>query len=202
MSLDKHIVPRPWSTLFRGVPHITKLWRNLIPLILGIFLFLMNNLAPLSATLHPRPGYVPPLMPRGEDSAQYLTWIEASKDAWAIPDYHAPWQTKPALHVPFFWLIAKLSTFARIPGVYAYLGVEVICYVLAFYALALLLSVLTSSVEQSVMAIALMACTVPMRTYALPPAFLFRGKEWALLHSGYGDSRLTGYSSVYLTWQP
>jgi hypothetical protein len=160
---------------------------NMIPLILGLLLFVMNNLAPLGALLHPRPGYAPLLMPRNQDSAQYLTWIEAFKNGWAIPNYHAPWETEAALHVPLMWLVAKLSAFTRIPAVYAYLGFEATCYVLAFYALAFLLRVFTVGLGQSALAVALMICAVPMRSFALLPALLLKGRAWALLHCGYGE---------------
>jgi hypothetical protein len=160
------------------------LWGNIVLIILGLLLFAMNNLAPIGALLHPRPGYVPLLISRNTDNAQYLTWIEAFKNGWAIPDYHAPWETDAALHVPLMWLVAKLSVFTRIPSVYAYLGFEAACYVLAFYALAFLLRVFTVGRGQSALAVALMICTVPMRSLALLPALLFKGRAWALLHCG------------------
>lgn len=184
VSLRVDIVQRPWSTVLSNVPRFPESWGNMIPLILGLLLFVMNNLAPLGALLHPRPGYAPLLMSRNTDNAQYLTWIEAFKNGWAIPDYHAPWQTEAALHVPLMWLVAKLSAFTRIPAVYAYLGFEATCYVLAFYALAFLLRVFTVGLGQTALAVALMICTVPMRSFALLPALLLKGKAWSLLHCG------------------
>jgi hypothetical protein len=158
-----------------------------IPLALGLLFFVANNLAPLGALLHPRPGFVPLLVTRTEDNAQYLTWIEAFTNGWGIPNYHAPWQTEPALHVPLVWLVAKVAVLSHVSRLYAYLGFEAACYVLAFYALALLLKLFTPRPAQSALAIALMICAVPLRSYALLPALLLKGTGWAVLLCGYED---------------
>jgi hypothetical protein len=186
LSLPGDAVHRPWNTVFTTPPRIPKLW-GMGPLFLGLFLFVMNSLAPLGALLHPRPGYTPLLMPRNQDSAQYLTWIEAFKNSWAIPNYHAPWKTEAALHVPLMWATAKVASLTQAPSIYSYLGLEAICYVLAFYALAFLLKVFTISPEESVLAVGVMICAVPLRSLALLPALLFKGSAWALTHCGYGE---------------
>ena len=187
VSLRGDEVQRPWSAVVTSLPRIPKLWCSMIPLFLGLFLFVMNNLAPLGALLHPRPGYTPLLMPRNQDSAQYLTWIEACKSGWAIPNYHAPWKTEAALHVPLMWVTAKFSSLTQMPSIYSYLGLQATCYVLAFYALAFLLRVFTVSPGQSVLAVGLMICAVPLRSFALLPALLLKGRVWALMHCGYDE---------------
>ena len=185
-SLRRDIVQMPWSATLGNIPRLPKLWGKVTPLFLGLLLFVINNLAPLGALLHPRPGYAPLLMPRNQDSAQYLTWIEAFKNGWAVPDYHAPWETEAALHVPLMWLVAKVSAVTRIHSVYAYLGFEASCYVLALYALAFVLRVFTIGPGQSALSVVFMICAVPLRSVALLPALLLKGRVWALIHCGYG----------------
>jgi hypothetical protein len=154
---------------------------------LGLFLFVANNLAEFAALLHPRPGYVPLFMPRTHDSAQYLTWIEAFKNGWSIPDYHAPWQTEAALHVPFMWVLAKVAWLTRLPAVHVYLGMQITCYILAFYGLVVLLRVFTSDSRQAVLAIMFMICAVPLRSFLLLPALLLKPRTWLLMHCGYPE---------------
>jgi hypothetical protein len=187
VSLGEDEVQRPWSAIIPSLPHIPKPLRSMFPLFLGLSLFVMNNLAPVGALLHPRPGYAPLLMPRNQDSAQYLTWIEAYKNGWAIPNYHAPWRTEAALHVPLMWVTAKFSALTQIRVIYSYLGLQAICYVLAFFALAFLLRVFMVRPGQSVLAVAFMICAVPVRSYVLLPALLLKGSAWALIHSGYQE---------------
>jgi len=178
---------KPWSAIVPNLWSLPTLWRSIVPLILGLLLFVANNLAPLAALSHPRPGYVPLFMPRNQDSAQYLTWIEAYKSAWTIPDYHAPWETEAALRVPLMWLPAKVSSLTQIPTIYAYLGLQAGCYVLGFYGLAFLLRVFAVGSGQTVLAVALMICAVPLRSLALLPALVFKPRAWAFMHCGYGD---------------
>src|SRR5579863_7435716 len=167
-----------------GVP---RLIRYLIPFCLGLLLFLLNNAAPIGALLHPRPGFIPLLLPRTEDSAQYLTWVEATRTHWTLPDYHAPWQTEAALHVPLLWLAGTASNLMQISPVDVYLVVEASCYVLAIYALVLLLRVFLWRSEQRILAVALMVCSIPIRSYLLVPALLLKGEGWSLLHCGFMD---------------
>ena len=178
---------KPWSSIVPDLSPLLKSWRNILPFILGLILFAVNNLAPISALFHPRLGYIPLLMPRNQDSAQYLTWIEGYKTAWTIPDYDAPWTTEAALRVPLMWIPARLSSLIRIPPVYAYLGLQGSCYVLGAYALAFLLRVFAAGFGQSVLAVALMICAVPLKSFALLPALLLKPTAWALLHSGYQE---------------
>jgi hypothetical protein len=154
----------------------------------------INNLAPLAGLLHPPPGYVPLFMPRNQDNAQHLTWIEAYKSSWTIPDYHAPWSTEAGLRVPLMWIPARVSTLTRMPSLYSYLGLQIACYVLALYALAFLLRVSTDSARQAAWAFALMICAVPVRSFALVPALLLKSSAWAVLHCGYSNF-LGGYAS-------
>ncbi len=182
-----HAAEKRWSAVVPNLPSLPELWRRVLPLILGLLLFIANNLAPLAALSHPRPEYVPLLMPRNQDSAQYLTWIEGYKNAWTIPDYHAPWETEPALRVPLMWIPAKVSSLTETPTIYAYLGLQAACYMLAFYGLAFLLRVFAVGSGQKVLAVALMICAVPLRSFALLPALVFKPKAWALLHCGFED---------------
>jgi hypothetical protein len=153
--------------------------------VLGLVLFVANNLGSVATLLQPRPGYVPLFMPRNPDSAQYLTWLEANKSAWTIPDYNAPWLTEAALRVPLMWIPATISRLTDTPSIYAYLGFEAACYVLGIYALAFMLDVFTTGYRQSFFAVVVMICTVPLRSYTLLFGLLFKSRAWVLQHSGY-----------------
>jgi len=181
------VVQRPWSTIVPNLPHLARRWRNLALLCLGLLLFMANNLSPLAALLHPRAGYVALLVPRNHDSAQYLTWIEACKNSWTIPDYHAPWQTEPALHVPLMWMLAKVSRLTGFTVICVYLGLQIACYVLALYTLAFLQRVFVTNSKQVALAAMLMICSVPLRSFILLPALLLKPRDWAMMHTGYLD---------------
>lgn len=186
-SISKPADEKPWSAIVPNRWSLPTLWRSIVPLILGLLLFVANNLAPLAALSHPRPGYVPLFMPRKQDCAQYLTWIEGYKNASTIPDYHAPWENEAALRVPLMWIPAKVSSLTQIPTIYAYLGLQAGCYVLGFYGLAFLLRVFAVGSGQTVLAVAFMICAVPLRSLALLPALVFKPRAWALMHCGYED---------------
>jgi len=126
-------------------------------------------------------------MPRTHDSGQYLTWMEAYKNTWTVPDYHAPWKTEAALRVPFMWIPAKASWLTGIPAIWVYLGLQITCYVLAFYGLASLLRVFTTSSRQAMLAVMFMICAVPLRSFILLPALLLKPRAWVLMHCGYGE---------------
>lgn len=186
-SVVRHADEKRWSEVVPDLPSLPRLWRYILPPILGLLLFVANNLAPLAAFSHPRPGYVPLFMPRNQDSAQYLAWIEAYKNAWTIPDYHAPWETEAALRVPLIWIPGKVSSLTQIPTIYAYLGLQAACYVLGLYGLAFLLRLFAIGWGQTVLAIALMICAVPLRSFALLPALALKPRAWVLLHCGFED---------------
>ena len=67
-----------------------------LPILLGIGLFICNNLAIIAGWLHTPPGFEPMFLHGCQSVAQYMTWIEGFRFANVIPNYHAPWQTEPA----------------------------------------------------------------------------------------------------------
>src|SRR6476659_3716695 len=91
-----------------------------VPLLLAITLFALNSLGILSGWLYPPDGYVPALIPRGRDFAQYLTWLGAFQDRAFISNYHAPWETEPALFNPVLWALGRSSHFLGIELVTGY----------------------------------------------------------------------------------
>lgn len=170
-----------WSAILPDVRPIRKPFGAIAPLCLGLMLFVANNLAPLAAFLYPPSGYVPTLVPRGQDTALHLAWIEAFKNNWSIPNYHAPWETEPALHIPLMWITAKLSTLTHMSALHAYRTLKAVSYVLAIYFLAFLLRVFTSSLKQVILAVSFMSCALPLRSFLMIPAFVLKPTHAAVL---------------------
>jgi len=151
---------------------------HLGPLAFGLGLYGLNNLGTVSGWWAPPPGYLPMFVTRQTDVAQYLTWIEAYRSQGPLlPDYHAPWQTEPALFSPAMWLLSKASGLLGIDGLTSYRLVHLLTYVIAAYALAFAIRTFTASRRERWLAFVLMLCVVPLRTLRIIPAILLNG-DW------------------------
>jgi len=76
----------------------TQLW---IALLLGSFLFGLNNTAVWSAWLHPPEGHEPLFLVRSQDMAEYVTYLVLASDPTLLaPDLHAPWTLPGGLFHP------------------------------------------------------------------------------------------------------
>lgn len=76
-------------------------------LVLGAFVGAVNHVAVFSGMLGAPPGFAPAYVIRNLDIPQYLTWAALAKDYWLLPNFHAPWQTEPALFQPMLQIVGK-----------------------------------------------------------------------------------------------
>ena len=85
----------------------TRLW---IALLLGSFLFGLNNTAVWSAWLHPPQGYEPLYLVRSQDVAEYVTYVVLASDpTWLAPDLHAPWTLPGGLFHPLMLIAGRIG---------------------------------------------------------------------------------------------
>ena len=152
--------------------------RQRIPraLLLGLALFLLHNAAVISGALFPPEGYVPAWTLRNSDVPQYLTWIEAARDGVLLPNYHAPWQTGPALWQP----LMLLAAWTGLPSVAAYYALSASLYFAAAYALLYALSVFCPG-RQGWFVFAAILCEVPFRLFGWMVASAFHSLRWQVL---------------------
>jgi hypothetical protein len=103
----------------------------MLALALGVALGLLNHVAVIAGMVAPPPGFEPAYVIRNLDVPQYLTWAALAKDHWLLPNYHAPWQTEPALFQPLLQIVGK----SGLPRLSAYYLLQVLLYWLASYTL-------------------------------------------------------------------
>jgi len=147
--------------------------------ILAVGLFGLHHIGVISGALAPPAGFEPAWVVRNLDVPQYLTWLNASRSGALLPDYHAPWQTEPALLEPLFWIAARLP----LSAVAAYAVFHFLLYVAASYALLYACSVFCPG-RETWFALAMMVCAVPWRLYGWMIATLFGSIKWQALLAG------------------
>lgn len=87
--------------------------RELVALMFGgLLLWLFNNLGLLVGVVGAPGGHDGLLAWRGQDFAQYGTWMAGHRADVLLPDYHAPWITAPALFNPVLFILARLAAVA------------------------------------------------------------------------------------------
>ncbi|MBZ5604289.1 MAG: hypothetical protein LAO79_18460 [Acidobacteriia bacterium] len=153
--------------------------RNLQIVLLAAVLFVLNHAGVISGAVAPPAGYRPSWAIHNLDIPQYLTWInalKASRDRILLPDYHAPWQTGPALFQPMFWVIARIP----LPAIDAYYVFQFALYVVACFVLFYAASVFCSGRERW-FALAVAFLALPIRMYGWMIASAFGSLKWKAL---------------------
>ena len=156
------------------------------PILLAVVLYALNNLAMLSGWLNPPGGHKPTLMLRAWDIAQYLTWARASEKRLLLPNYHAPWQTEPALTYPLMWVLSRACRLMRIELAAGYHVFHFVLYLLAAYSLFFCFRVFTDTRKQAVAAFFTILGSVPITALAILPGFVLTFGRWNRL-PGLGD---------------
>jgi hypothetical protein len=146
----------------------------LAPWLLGIGLYIFNNLAILGGWLHAPAGYEPMFVARAGDLAQYLTWIEGFKLAPLIPNYLAPWQTEARFFALLPWTIAHLATLVGGRVLLAYHLLHLIGFVLASHTFLLAVRVFTNDRTQARAALFTMVLAMPLLSLAVLPVSILR----------------------------
>ncbi len=161
-------------------PTLTILTRRLAAsIILAAGLFALHNAGVISGALAPPDGFEPAWVVRNLDVPQYLTWLNASRASALLPDYHAPWQTEPALLEPLFWIASRLP----LPPVAAYAAFHFLLYIAAAFVLLYACSVFCPG-RETWFAVAMMVCAVPWRLYGWMFASAFGSIKWQALLAG------------------
>jgi hypothetical protein len=124
--------------------------------VLGIFLYILHQTAVISGALAPPPGYRAAWAIRNLDLPQYLTWMNAGRTNFLLPNYHAPWVTQPALFEPLFLLAGRIP----LPPLAAYHVLSLLLYIVA--GVALVYAVRTFCPEHPGYALLASACAVPL----------------------------------------
>jgi len=159
-----------------------KLAQRILPALLGISLFLLNNLGVIHAIIAPPPGYAAFGVQRYTDIAQYLTWIRGLELAWTLPNYHAPWVTPPALIAPGLMPAAILARWFSLNPVVALQLSSFAGYLLTAYALAFAYKTFCKTPRRIIWSLLIAFCCVPIPS--LPG--LFRGFASHGLFAGSG----------------
>jgi hypothetical protein len=113
---------------------------------------------------------------RTPDVAQYLTWFNAGRSELLLRNYHAPWQTEPAMWQPVMVAAARTG----LPAVAAYNVLHAALYLLAAWALLFSASVFCPG-RQKWYALAFAACAIPLQLLGWIPASLLQSPRLAAL---------------------
>lgn len=167
-------------------------WPKLLPLLLGLGLFMVNNLAVFSGWAGPPDGYVPLLRVDTTDAAIYDGWLRSSLDRFLHPNFQAPWLTEPAVVMPLMFLVARASRLIGIGLDLGWLVAHLGLYVVAAYALLAALGAFMKSHHERWMAFVAMVLAVPAQSLLVLPAAL-------LPLDRFGVSSLPGIASFVWT---
>lgn len=120
--------------------------------------------------------------------AQYLTWAKASESQVLIPNYHAPFLTKPALFNPLLLALSRIALLLAIEFVPLYVVAHVLAYLLCGWGLYRCLRTFTNSFGEAMLAIAFMLSSIPVKSLLAAPRYLWDGTVYAMWHFLFGTS--------------
>jgi hypothetical protein len=103
----------------------------------------------------------PTWTPREIDIVEHLTWVNAARDGWLIPNYHLPAATSPGLFCPLMALLAQVTKLGMDASA-AYASAEVLAGIFGAYCILTCLRLFLTSRRQVVMAVLLMLAAVPL----------------------------------------
>lgn len=149
-----------------------------ISTVLGVALYIVNNLGVLHALLAAPKGYVAIGLDRDSDVAMHVTWIQGLTHQWLLPNYHAAWQTTPGLVVPAMTAIARLSSWSGLSVVVSLQAFQLFAYVLTAYAAAFALATFCDSRREKLAALVAGIACVPVRSVLQPIAVLLHHPDW------------------------
>jgi hypothetical protein len=133
----------------------------LLAILLGSVLCAINYAGVIAGIAAPPPGYQPAYFILNLDVPQYVTWTELAKSHWLLPDYHAPWQTEPALFQPMFQIIGR----SGLPTIVAYYALQVVLYWIAAFALIYAAQVFCRTRRSMYYAAPVVLCALPLKLY-------------------------------------
>jgi hypothetical protein len=131
----------------------------LLALALGTLVGGINHVAVIAGILDPPAGFEPAYFIRNLDVPQYLTWGALARDYWLLPNYHAPWQTEPALFQPMLQIVGK----SGLPPVAAHYGLQFLLYWVTAYVIMLAAKTFCRTPRQMVYAAIAMAGALPLK---------------------------------------
>lgn len=137
----------------------------LMALILAFALFAANNLNLLRAWLQPPQGWHPVYVARDLDVAQHLTWVNAMKDQWLAPNFHAAVVTKRGLFSPLMGLLGHIAGLG-IDASLVYAVTQFLLYFVGICALFWCLRIFTTSRAQVYGVLLCMLCVFSARAFA------------------------------------
>jgi hypothetical protein len=140
---------------------------------LAVILFALHHAGVISGAIAPPAGYEPAWVVRNLDVPQYLTWLNASRSTALLPDYHAPWQTEPALIEPLFWIAARIP----LPPIAACYALHFALYIAVAFVLLYACSVFCPG-RETWFAFAMILCAIPWRLYGWLFASLAGSIKW------------------------
>ncbi len=136
--------------------------RPLLAVLLGLFFFLLNNLAIWSGRLYPPPGYSPAMVLRNPDTAQYVTYLQSAADRFLYPAYMMPWKTDDAFFSPLWVLIARPAKALGLKVLTGYHVCHLLLYIFAAWALLYMLDTFLTSRAQKIAFFIALFCTAPI----------------------------------------
>jgi len=135
---------------------------RLLPGLLGVGLYIINNLDVIHGLIAPPNGYLPLGVQRNPDVALYVCWLQGLKHSWFIPNYHAPWITPRNFTVPAFFPAALLQRILPISAAFALQIFTLAAYVFLAYAAAFACRSFCKTRRQALWSLLVAACCVPV----------------------------------------
>jgi hypothetical protein len=129
---------------------------------LGLFFFLLNNLAIWSGWLYSPPGYVPSFLLRNPDTAQYFTFLATATDQIVLPDFMLPWKAGDVFFSPMWVIVARVSKLVNVDVLIGYHVFHLLLYIFAAWALLYLLDTFLPDRRQKIAFAIALFCSAPI----------------------------------------
>ena len=130
--------------------------------LLGTLLFCINHAGVIAAEISAPAGYRSVHILRNFDQPQYITWMTLARNHFLLPDYHAPWQTAPALFQPMMMVAARLGP----SPIISYYALQFLLYWVAAFAFLLAAFSFRLTPAQVFLAALIVICAVPLKLLA------------------------------------
>lgn len=132
---------------------------------IAVLLFVANNLNLVRARLDSPEGWYPAYVTRDLDVAQHLTWVNAMRDHWLAPNFHAAVETQPGLFSPLMGILGHVAKLG-IDTSLVYTLAQFLLYFAGTYSLLWCLRIFTTSRMQAYAVLVCMLCVFSARAFA------------------------------------
>jgi hypothetical protein len=151
-----------------------RTWSSIVfpGLLLGLALFVLNNLGIWHGALNTPDGHVHVMYSHAVDNSIYQSWVRSSLQRFLHPNFQGPWLTEQAVFQPLLVLVARVSQLTGIPLDWSFLLMHLVTHLMAGCALMYALQRFMTTTRERWAAVGMMLLVVPVPSLFLLPSLV------------------------------